>query len=110
MIQVILCDNCIHKDVCVYVCAYRGECSHHKTESAAKHVLRLLYADFMAEARKYASEAAGNAGRGSSEFTSIKRDRASFAKSKADRVMFYCRKIGFDPSADGNNNTKGDTQ
>ena len=97
MIQVILCDNCIHKDVCVYVCSYIGECSHHKTESAAKHVLRLLYA-------------AGNAGRGYSEFTSIKRDRASFAKSKADRVMFYCRKIGFDPSADGNNNTKGDTQ
>lgn len=105
-----VCQSCIHRDLCIANAKPMTEaCEHHRSEAPAHYVLRLLYADFAAEAKKYAQEAADNAGRGYSSFTSMKRDRASLAKSKADRVMFYCRKIGFDPSADGNNNTKGDT-
>lgn len=93
------CQNCIHADVCkMWWSDAEDRCPHHKSESDALHILRLIYADLTARAnllRKKSDEhflvgQPGNAVR--------LRNEAEAHASDAARVKKYCRIINFDPS------------
>lgn len=95
------CENCIH----AAVCRTPGEpCEHHMSESPAIHTLRLIYADFMAGANQCRTRAEACSLHGKSHDANNLLRQAEIRTSLASRVQTYCRRIGFDPAAEREDN------
>ena len=96
------CNDCTHVYVCddilTSACQATGECDYFENESQYKHTLRLIYADFIAAARKRRHDADTSSKRGDAMRASDLIRRAEDRESAAVRVRFYCRRVGFDPA------------
>jgi hypothetical protein len=96
-----ICENCIHCKVCRYVSEPQESCSYRKTEDAARHTLRMIYADFTANSKRNRARAERYSDFGEHGGAADLRRVSDIQASDASRVKFWCRKIGFDPSANG---------
>lgn len=96
-----ICENCIHCKVCRYVSEPQESCSYRKTEDAARHTLRLIYMDFYSNAKRNRERAERYSRYGEADSATEIRRVSDIQASDASRVRFWCRKIDFDPSANG---------
>lgn len=75
-----------------------GSCPNKKTEDDALHTLRLIYADFMEGANRMRTRSEQSSMRGrAAEAADLRRD-AEIRQHCAYKVVYYCRRIGFDPN------------
>ena len=96
------CKNCIHNHVCGVTHSDTSEaCANFLTEDDARHTLRLIYADFTANSKRNRERADRHSRFGEAD-SAFELGRVSeIQASDASRVRFWCRKIDFDPSANG---------
>lgn len=93
------CENCIHNDVCkMWWYDAEGGCPHRETESDARRILRLIYADIVQSANRCKAKSQEYLMEKKPENAFFLRREGEIRSSVASRVMHYCRKIGFDPS------------
>lgn len=96
------CKNCIHNHVCGVTHSDTSEaCANFLTEDDARHTLRLIYADFTANSKRNRARAERYSDFGEHGGAADLRRVSDIQASDASRVRFWCRKIDFDPSANG---------
>lgn len=96
------CKDCIHNHVCGITHTDSNEaCASFLSEDAARHTLRMIYMDFYSNAKRNRERAERYSRYGEADSATEIRRVSDIQASDASRVKFWCRKIGFDPSANG---------